>query len=274
LWFVAAALPVGLASVVLPLAWRRLLAAWDVHLGALESIRIWAYAQATRYLPTGLVALASRMSLAADAGVRRSLAAASFVVETAQLAAWAALLGFALVPSSVIPAPVRVIGATGALAALAAMPIGLRIGRRLLSRVSRPALEERVRPLVEQHASTPVLVEASAMFGLNVALRLASGVLVTAAVLPIGTDDIGLVAGVVGVATVVGLIGITPAGIGVREGVIAALLAPTLGLGDATAAAVVLRLWDFATELVVLSVVTVASKRSTPSRDDSVATHP
>ena len=45
------------------------------------------------------------------------------------------------------------------------------------------------------------------------------------------------------------MVRITPAGIGVREGVIAAILADRFALTDAAALAVVVRAWDFTFEL-------------------------
>jgi uncharacterized membrane protein YbhN (UPF0104 family) len=60
---------------------------------------------------------------------------------------------------------------------------------------------------------------------------------------------------------VAGMVGITPAGIGVREGVIAAVLATRYPLGDAAALAVLLRAWDFAFEVAFLGVVSWFGRR-------------
>jgi uncharacterized membrane protein YbhN (UPF0104 family) len=50
------------------------------------------------------------------------------------------------------------------------------------------------------------------------------------------------------------MVGITPAGLGVREGVIAGLLAARFGAGNAAAFAVAFRAWDFAFELVWIAI--------------------
>jgi len=50
------------------------------------------------------------------------------------------------------------------------------------------------------------------------------------------------------------MIGVTPAGLGVREGVMAAILANRFGLGDAAAFALFTRAWEFGFEMVFLAV--------------------
>ncbi len=60
-----------------------------------------------------------------------------------------------------------------------------------------------------------------------------------------------------------------PAGIGVREGALAALTAPALGAADATALAVVARIWMTATELLPVACAVVLSGRGALERDAS-----
>jgi len=50
------------------------------------------------------------------------------------------------------------------------------------------------------------------------------------------------------------MIGITPAGLGVREGVMAAILASRFGLSDAAAFALLSRAWEFGFEMAFLAV--------------------
>jgi uncharacterized membrane protein YbhN (UPF0104 family) len=66
--------------------------------------------------------------------------------------------------------------------------------------------------------------------------------------------DLFLVIGAVNLGAVLGMIGITPAGLGVREGVITVLLAHRFGTGNAAAIAVAMRAWDFAFELVWIGI--------------------
>ena len=84
-----------------------------------------------------------------------------------------------------------------------------------------------------------------------------------AALLPVATDDVWLIAGATAAGAVVGMVGITPAGLGVREVAVAALLASRFGIADATAFAIATRVLDFAHELVLLPT-TALTGRSHP----------
>jgi hypothetical protein len=84
----------------------------------------------------------------------------------------------------------------------------------------------------------------------------------SAAVLPARGGDVWLLAGALNAAAVLGTVGITPAGLGVREGILAALLQHRFGLGDAAALAVAARVWDVAFELLWLALVQHRAFRS------------
>ena len=64
-WLIGA-VPIGLAAgVVLPLGWRRLVAAYGVAIGRGAAVRVWCLSQTGRYLPTGLAGFAARRRWAA-----------------------------------------------------------------------------------------------------------------------------------------------------------------------------------------------------------------
>ena len=73
--------------------------------------------------------------------------------------------------------------------------------------------------------------------------------------LEINSGDITLIIGATYAGIAAGMIGITPAGLGVREGVITAILASRLGLTDAATFALISRAWEFAFEMVFLAAV-------------------
>ena len=79
--------------------------------------------------------------------------------------------------------------------------------------------------------------------------------------------DVPLIIGASYVAVVVGMVGITPAGIGVREGVMAAILAGSFGLVDAAAFALLSRIWEFSFEMVFLGVASWWGRRR-PNKDE------
>ena len=101
-WLVAAA-PASLAAgLFMPLGWRLLLRAFGSVLGLRASLRVWWTAQVTRYVPTGTVALATRVVLAGREGVPRMLAGVSLPCEVAVVVGWGSVLTGALLPSHLL----------------------------------------------------------------------------------------------------------------------------------------------------------------------------
>ena len=111
------------------------------------------------------------------------------------------------------------------------------------------------------NAERPAVWRAAFIYGLAVAQRLMASVLLAAALLAAGGADIWLIAGATAAGIVVGMVGITPAGLGVREVVVAALLAERFGVGDAAAFAIAVRVLEFAHELVMLPLAAAAGRR-------------
>ena len=103
-------MPIGLAAgVVLPLGWRRLVAAYGVAIGRGAAVRVWCLSQTGRYLPTGLAGFAARVVMASKEGVPRSLTSATLAIELGLLAAWSGLIAAVFIPSSVVAGPWRVL---------------------------------------------------------------------------------------------------------------------------------------------------------------------
>ena len=208
-----------------------------------RAVRLWCLAQTARYLPTGLVAVASRLQLATKEGIPRSLTAISIAVETLVLLGWAVVICTLFVPSTVLPEIMRwvsgVIAATGLVAAPWWIPA---IGERL-SRVKKFAIPQPRRRL---------LVDGVALLGASVAVRAVGTVALAAAFLEVDSADVSLIIGASYAAVIAGMIGITPAGLGVREGVLTAILVNRFGLADAAAFALLSRVWEFGFEMAFL----------------------
>ena len=96
--------------------------------------------------------------------------------------------------------------------------------------------------------------EATVVYGVNAALKSARWLMIAAGVLTVHGSDIPLLIGAEALGVLAGLIGITPAGIGVREAVIVGVLRDRFGFADAFALAVIARAWDFVVELVWIGV--------------------
>lgn len=242
-WLINAAIATTAANLLLPLGWRRLIASYGRCVAAGRAVRLWCLAQTARYLPTGLVAVASRLQLATKEGIPRSLTAISIAVETLVLLGWAVVICTLFVPSTVLPEIMRwvsgVIAATGLVAAPWWIPA---IGERL-SRVKKFAIPQPRRRL---------LVDGVALLGASVAVRAVGTVALAAAFLEVDSADVSLIIGASYAAIIAGMIGITPAGLGVREGVLTAILVDRFGLADAAAFALLSRVWEFGFEMAFL----------------------
>jgi glycosyltransferase 2 family protein len=252
--WLAAALPLtAFASVALPRAWHRTVLALGGRLAVAAGVRIWWQSQAARFVVTMVGTAAGRAAMAAREGVRLQVAAAAQVLELLLLIGWSVLLGALPDSGAPVPAGLRAALLVGAVAGLAALPWS---AQRALG------LVHRYRPQVEattvDHAG---LVAATAAYGLNAVLRSGAFVLVAAGLLPVGGDDVLLLVAAWNLAAVAGIIGITPAGIGVREGVMIALLQDRFGLGGAAALAAAWRAWELAFEVASVAAVTALGRR-------------
>ena len=242
-WLVNAAVATTAANLLLPLGWRQIVISFGQVLSTGPAVRLWSLAQTARYLPTGLLAIASRLQLAAKAGISKSITTSSIIIETGALLSWALLVWAIFAPSTNLPQTVRwLVGITCALG-LIASPWLISVISRRISRLGKLAL---TRP------HPRLVAEGVAFFGLSVATRAIGTTCLAVGFLGIGSDDVTLIVGAAYAGVAAGMVGITPAGLGVREGVIAAILANRFGLSDAAAFALISRAWEFGFEMVFL----------------------
>ncbi len=103
--------------------------------------------------------------------------------------------------------------------------------------------------------------EATLVYGVNATLKSARWLMIAAGVLTVHGSDIPLLIGAEALGVLAGLIGITPAGIGVREAVIAGALRDRFGFADAFALAIIARAWDFVVELVWIGIALVLRRQ-------------
>jgi uncharacterized membrane protein YbhN (UPF0104 family) len=252
-WFLVGAPCTLLGGLCLPMGWRAILSAYRTRLTPLQSVRIWCLAQTSRYLPTGLVAVASRAVLASQQGVSSALAGGSVILEVAVVIGWGSLAAGLLLPSSILAAPLRAVLALAAASGLISFPFVLHAGGRRVPRLASYGLAD---PDVTR------MWIAEGIYGINSLAKSFGSVFVGFALLHARAGDVPLLFGAVNGAAVIGMIGITPAGIGVREGVLAAMLEHRFGLGNATAFAVSLRVWDIAFEVTWLAIVGATARRT------------
>ena len=246
-WLVIAAIATTVANLLLPLGWRSLLSSFNHDLKPSRAMRLWCLAQTGRYLPTGLVAVVSRVQLAAKEGISKAVTLTSIGIETVILLGWAVLICSIFIPSSVIPTATRwlagIASSIGLIAGTAFAPVICR----QLSKFKRLSVSE---------IKTRYLGDAVALLGSSVAARAVGSVCLAAAILNLDASSVSLTVGAVYAGVVVGMIGVTPAGIGVREGVMTAILASQFGLTDAAAFALLARAWEFTFEVFFLAAAT------------------
>ncbi len=244
-WAANAAVATTAANLLLPLGWRQILISFDQVLPVGPAVRLWCLAQTARYLPTGLLAIASRLQLATKVGISRSVTATSLVIETAALFAWALLVCAIFVPSVALPAQIRAL--LGVVCAL-----GLLNSAWFISFVCVRA--SRFKKLTLPKPQTRLIAKSVALLGASVAVRALGTTFLAVGFLSIGSADVTLIIGATYAGVAAGMIGITPAGLGVREGVMTAILVNRFGLSDAAAFSLITRAWEFGFEMIFLVV--------------------
>lgn len=250
-WLLAAFPLTLLGGVLLPSAWREILVAYGFPLRRSSALRVWCVSQAARFVPGTVAFVASRIVLTVRQGATRSVAAASLVIEMGLLAGWCALYASWL-PSRELAAGWRVLLFVGASAGLVLVPTALRLAGARVPRF----------PSLRADGSGRVAAyRAVALYGVNNLVRSVAFFFVTAALVPVHPGDVFLVVAATNLGALAGMVGITPAGIGVREGALVALLGHRFGIGNAAALAVTYRVWELAFELVWLAVAHVLDRR-------------
>ena len=242
-WLIPALIATTVANLLLPLGWQNLVRAYGHEINKSSAIKLWCFAQTGRYLPTGLIAVASRISLALKLSVPKSVTAASIAVETLFLIGWAAAVCAIFIPSTFLPLVFKWLLGISASSGLLLLPLLMSgIGAKLT----------KTNPLKGDASTRRHIYQAGTLFGASVLIRTLGIVAVAFAFLGIQGSDINLLVGASYAGILAGMIGITPAGIGVREGVITTILATQIGIGDATAFAVLSRAWEFGAEMLFL----------------------
>ena len=242
-WLIPALLATTAANLLLPLGWTFLVRAYGHEISRNSAVKLWCLAQTGRYLPTGLIAVASRISLALKFSIPKSVTAASVAVETLFLVGWAAVVCALFIPSNFLPLPFKWLLGLAALSGLLLLPALMSgIGAKLT----------KTNPLKGDISTRRHIHKAGTLFGASILTRTLGIVALAFAFLDIQANDVNLLIGASYAGILAGMIGITPAGLGVREGVVATILATQLGVGDATAFAVLSRAWEFGAEMLFL----------------------
>lgn len=263
--------PVLALSIVLLLAafsyhvglWVRLLRQRGVgSLALLRAVRIFFVAQLGRYVPGKVWQIAGLAYLTAREGLPAAPAAFVAVLSQVWTLAGAGLigalyLGFGPPGRWLWSAVSAAVVLAGTLLLLGNRTLNARlmaiVTRRAKSPPSSPPPPSPAQPLKAGPGTT------LAWLGLYALAWLAYGAAfcaLWAAFRPLPAELVPLAATAFPAAYLIGYLAFfAPAGIGVREGALAALTAPVLGAADATGLALIARLWITVTELIPLTIL-------------------
>ena len=208
---------------------------------------VWFASLLARYVPGGLWQGAIRVVDAHLAGESRRRVLERYLAEQALTCFSAAWVAVTLVLMAQVPLarPVLIALATVAIGALATAQVGPRLG------VSLQWTRVAVAAVVSGH----------------LAMALGFAAFVGAWSAPSDLREIATLMAMFLIAGVAGLLAVfVPAGLGVRESVLAALLAPMLGSANAIALSLGARIWLLACELTAWSVWVLATRRHGSAR--------
>jgi uncharacterized membrane protein YbhN (UPF0104 family) len=232
--------------VMLIEAWRRMLAGWGQRLAPGPAARIWVLSSLGKYIPGKVWAIAGMALMARDAGVAPWAATASAVLLQALAVGTGAMVslffGGALIEAE-RPGLVLWFWLGGAAAFLGVLALLFPpVTRRLLALA-------RIAPDREAPGTGPILLGVVA----NLAAWIGYGVsfwLLATAVLPGSVPPIAAGIAAFAASYVAGLVFLlAPGGLLVREGLLFAMLHPSIGAGPAAALAVASRILLTITEL-------------------------
>ena len=250
--------------------WARLVGHLSRGLGTEDTphlLRAFARSWLARYLPGKLWSYGARV-IHTDATVApRRILATSLVYEFALIIGSATALGLGLwtwsAAGPAIGVPMLAAGVAALVAGLTRLDRLVALMLRFLARV----IPERWRAAAEemQRARDPDLgLRAAALFtgGYLLTDMILGGafVLVVMSVSDIGMNDFPLLVGGYNLAAVVGILAfIAPAGLGVREGVLAGFLAPVVGGPVAASLAILIRVIVVVADLLFIGMVEAAT---------------
>lgn len=240
-----------LATVLLALSYGLVACLWGVALGraagtsVVTGARIWFLSNLARYVPGNVWSYVGAVELARREGVARrtTLAVMALTQVLSVGVAVAAGLPVLLAERARLGRPALL----GALVVAAGAALAALFRRRLLDLARRrfPGLDPA--DLTPSAGTVVLLVAGYALYWAVTGLAFAA---LVASLYPLAPGDVPLVMAAYAAAYAAGFLALlTPAGLGVREGVLVVALAPVLPAGPALVVALLSRVWMMLVEL-------------------------
>ena len=229
-------------------AWRAILGGWQQQLSFRSAIRIWCVSNLGRYLPGKIWSIAGLAVLASREGVQPWAATGSALVMQAMAIGTGAAVAFAFLPQVDSQLPLVAGFAIAAISVLALMSKPVVRGISRLAGLAGKNVELEALPPRTILLASVVTLASWLMYGMAFWL-LARGAT------PNAVPSLTLAVGTFAAAYIVGFLAVfAPGGLGVREGILMALLAPAVGTGPALVLSIGSRLLLTATEVVAALV--------------------
>ena len=240
-----------LATVLLALSYGLVACLWGVALGraagtrVVAGARIWFLSNLARYVPGNVWSYVGAVELARREGVARRTTLAVMALTQVLSVGVALLAGLPvlLAERARLGRPALL----GALVVAAGAALAVLFRRRLLDLARRriPGLDPA--DLTPSAGTVVLLVAGYALYWAVTGLAFAA---LVASLYPLAPGDVPLVVAAYAAAYAAGFLALlTPAGLGVREGVLVVALAPVLPAGPALVVALLSRVWMMLVEL-------------------------
>jgi glycosyltransferase 2 family protein len=251
------------ATVLLALSYGLVAWLWGLALGRYAGTRpsagarIWFLSNLARYVPGNIWSYVGAVELARREGVARRV--------TLAVMALTQVLSVGVAVAAGLPVLLAERARLGRPALLGAVVVALLAGLAVLFRGRLLELARRRMPGFDPAELTPSagtvvwLVAGYAAYWAVTGLAFAA---LVAALHPLAAGDVPLVMAAYAAAYAAGFLALlTPAGLGVREGVLVVALAPVLPAGPALVVALVSRVWMMLVELAGAAVAHLVARR-------------
>ena len=254
------------ATVVLALSYGLVAWLWGFALRRAAGIRlvagarIWFLSNLARYVPGNVWSYVGAVELARREGVARrtTLAVMALTQVLSVGVALAVGLPVLLAERARLGRPALL----GAVVVVAVAGLAVLFRRRLLGLARRRLPGFDPAELAPSAGTVAWLVAGYAAYWVVTGLAFAA---LVASLYPLAAGDVPLVVAAYAAAYAAGFLALlTPAGLGVREGVLVVALAPVLPAGPALVVALVSRVWMMLVELAGAGVAHLAARRRTP----------